>query len=73
MALAIDAKDSSAARWYERFGSLSLLDDPLRLILPLSMISDAIQAGKKRRRQRLTYRISGTWQVTQRLPIPADE
>jgi hypothetical protein len=49
-ALAIDAKDEGAARWYERFGALQLLDDPLRLILPLKTIADAMKAagGKQR-------------------------
>ncbi len=42
VALAIDAKDDNAARWYERFGALSLLDDPLKLILPLAVLADAI-------------------------------
>jgi GNAT superfamily N-acetyltransferase len=45
VALAIDAKDEKAARWYERFGALPLLDDPLKLILPLSVIADAIDAA----------------------------
>lgn len=50
LALAIDAKDENAARWYERFGAQLLLDDPLKLILPLSVIADAIEtAGKQRR------------------------
>ncbi len=50
VALAIDAKDENAARWYERFGALSLLDDPLKLILPLANVADAIRtAGKQRR------------------------
>ena len=31
------------ARWYERFGALPMLDDPLKLILPLSVIADAIK------------------------------
>lgn len=48
-ALAIDAKDEGAARWYERFGALPLLDDPLKLILPLSVIADAIRTAGKRR------------------------
>ena len=39
VALAIDAKDGQAARWYERFGALPLLDDPLKLILPLTVMS----------------------------------
>jgi len=38
VALAIDAKDERAAAWYERFGALTLLDDPLRLVLPLETI-----------------------------------
>ena len=42
VALAIEAKDENAARWYERFGAQPLLDDPLKLILPLSVIADAI-------------------------------
>jgi GNAT superfamily N-acetyltransferase len=49
VALAIDAKDQKAARWYERFGALALLDDPLKLILPLGIIADAIAAAGKRR------------------------
>jgi GNAT superfamily N-acetyltransferase len=44
VALAIDAKDEAAARWYERFGALRLLDDALKLILPL----DTIRASLKR-------------------------
>jgi len=50
VALAIDAKDAGAARWYERFGALPLLDDPLKLILPLRTIAEAIAAAEKRRR-----------------------
>jgi len=42
IALAIDAKDERAAVWYERFGALRLLDDPLKLILPLKTIADAL-------------------------------
>jgi predicted N-acetyltransferase YhbS len=44
VALAIDAKDERAAGWYERFGALRLLDDPLKLVLPL----DTIRAVLKR-------------------------
>jgi GNAT superfamily N-acetyltransferase len=43
VALAIDAKDEQAAGWYGRFGALVLLDDPLKLILPLGTIADAIR------------------------------
>lgn len=50
VALAIDATDETAARWYERFGALTLLDDPLKLILPLGIIAAAITAAGKRRR-----------------------
>ena len=42
VALAIDAKDERAAVWYTRFGSLRLLDDPLKLVLPLEMITAAL-------------------------------
>ena len=52
VALAIDAKDAKAARWYERFGAVRLLDDPLKLILPLSTIVNAVKtAGIKRARR----------------------
>lgn len=50
VALAIDAKDENAARWYGRFGAQPLLDDPLKLILPLSIIANAIEAAERRRR-----------------------
>jgi GNAT superfamily N-acetyltransferase len=50
IALAIDAKDEKVARWYEHFGALPLLDDPLKLILPLAIIADAIAAVGKRRK-----------------------
>lgn len=43
VALAIDAKDDDAVRWYERFGALALLDDPRRLILPLRTVEDALR------------------------------
>ena len=42
VALAIDAKNEPAAIWYERFGAVRLLDDPLRLVLPLKTIADAL-------------------------------
>jgi GNAT superfamily N-acetyltransferase len=50
VALAIDAKDANAVRWYARFGALPLLDDPLKLILPLDVIADTIARTGKRRR-----------------------
>lgn len=48
IALVIDAKDDHAVRWYERFGALSLLDDPLTLVLPLSAIAEAIKLSAKK-------------------------
>ena len=48
VALAIDAKDLNAAAWYERFGALRLLDDPLKLILPLDTVAAAIRAAAER-------------------------
>jgi GNAT superfamily N-acetyltransferase len=48
VALAIDAKDAQAARWYERFGAIGLLGDQLKLILPLSVIADAINTASKK-------------------------
>ncbi len=44
VALAIDAKNERAAAWYERFGAMRLLDGPLKLILPLKTIADALAA-----------------------------
>jgi predicted N-acetyltransferase YhbS len=43
VALAIDAKDDRAAKWYERFGALRLLDDRLKLVLPLDTIAVALK------------------------------
>lgn len=43
VALAIDAKDERAAQWYERFGALRLLDDPMKLILPLATITAVLK------------------------------
>ncbi|MFO1060185.1 MAG: GNAT family N-acetyltransferase [Dongiaceae bacterium] len=45
VALAIDAKDERAARWYRQFGALPLLDDPLRLVLPLATLAAAITSA----------------------------
>ncbi len=47
VALAIDAKNERAAAWYERSGALRLLDDPLKLILPLMTIADALALAAK--------------------------
>ena len=46
VALAIDAVDHNAARWYARFGAVPLLDDPLRLVLPLDVIASAIASAE---------------------------
>jgi GNAT superfamily N-acetyltransferase len=46
VALAIDAKDEKAAGWYARFGAVPLLDDPLRLILPLATIAQALDGAR---------------------------
>jgi hypothetical protein len=42
VALAIDGKDDRAAAWYERFGALGLLDDRLKLGLPLDVVAAAL-------------------------------
>jgi GNAT superfamily N-acetyltransferase len=42
VAVAIDAKDDRAAAWYERFGALRLLDDRLKLVLPLDVVAAAL-------------------------------
>jgi hypothetical protein len=42
VALAIDAKDERAAGWYARFGALRLLDDPLKLVLPLATVAESL-------------------------------
>jgi GNAT superfamily N-acetyltransferase len=49
VALAIDAKDDGAARWYARFGAVSLLDDPLKLVLPLATIAEALARAASKR------------------------
>jgi len=41
--LLIDAKNERAARWYESYGALPLLDAPLSLILPLATAVDALK------------------------------
>ena len=45
VALAIDAQDGDAARWHQRFGAVPLLDDPVKLILPLAFIAQACTRG----------------------------
>jgi GNAT superfamily N-acetyltransferase len=46
VALAIDAKSERAGEWYERFGAVRLLDDPLKLVLPLKTIADALASAQ---------------------------
>ena len=45
VALLIDAKSERAARWYESYGALPLLDAPLSLVLPLAVAADALKRG----------------------------
>lgn len=47
VALAIDAKDDGAARWYGRFGAVALVDDALKLVLPLSVVAEALEMASK--------------------------
>lgn len=47
VALLIDAKNAAVARWYESYGAVSLLDQPLSLLLPLATLQAAlVTAGK---------------------------
>jgi hypothetical protein len=46
-ALAVDAKDEAAVRWYERFGALRLLDHSLGLLLPPATIAAALNGTRK--------------------------
>lgn len=47
VALSIDAKNDRAATWYQRFGAMQLLDDPLRLLLPLTTIAAALDLERR--------------------------
>ena len=42
VALLIDAKNSTAASWYESYGAMPLLDAPLSLVLPFAAIQAAL-------------------------------
>jgi ribosomal protein S18 acetylase RimI-like enzyme len=47
VALAIDAKDDAAAKWYrDKFAALPLLSNQLRLILPFATIAAALESVK---------------------------
>jgi hypothetical protein len=45
VALLIDAKSDHAARWYESYGAVRLLDAPLSLVLPFAMAIKALKQG----------------------------
>lgn len=45
VALLIEAKNDRVARWYAGYGALALLDAPLSLVLPLSVVADALKRG----------------------------
>ena len=47
VALLIDAKNERVATWYASYGAIPLADSPLRLLLPLATVQDALEkAGK---------------------------
>ncbi len=46
VALLIDAKNEKVVQWYGSFGAVALLDAPLSLVLPLSVIADALKRGR---------------------------
>ncbi len=46
VAMLIDAKNDRAAKWYESYGALTLIDAPLSLMLPLALAADALRRGK---------------------------
>jgi len=46
-ALMIDAKDASSAAWYRLFGAVALIDMPLSLVLPYSVLTDALAQAEK--------------------------
>ncbi|BBU60739.1 acetyltransferase [Methylosinus sp. C49] len=43
VALLIDAKSDPAAQWYETYGASRLLDAPLSLVLPFSVVLQALK------------------------------
>lgn len=43
VALLIDAKNDRAAQWYEGYGASRLLDAPLSLVLPFSVVQKALK------------------------------
>ena len=47
VAMLIDAKSERAAKWYETYGAVALLDAPLSLILPFAVATDALKRQKE--------------------------
>lgn len=47
VALLIDAKHESAARWYASYGAVPLLDAPLSLLLPLATAAEALDRSAR--------------------------
>ena len=47
VALLIDAKNERVAKWYTRYGAVSLLGAPLSLLLPFKTIHAALCAAGK--------------------------
>ena len=45
LARLIDAKNERVARWCASYGALALLDERLSLVLPLSIVADALRRG----------------------------
>ncbi len=45
--MVIDAKNERVADWYASYGALPLLDAPLSLLLPLSIVEAALKAAGK--------------------------
>jgi GNAT superfamily N-acetyltransferase len=45
VALLIDAKNDHAAQWYESYGASRLLDAPISLVLPFSVVLKALKQG----------------------------
>lgn len=46
-ALMIDAKNDAVAAWYQRYGAVPLHDQPLALLLPFSLLRQALTAAGK--------------------------
>ena len=43
----IDAKSEKVAKWYASDGAISLLDQPLSLVIPLTMVEQILKAVGK--------------------------